>query len=336
MIQAAGPAMPLLSVRNLKVYFPAGRARPFEPKAMIKAVDDVSFEIAEGETLALVGESGCGKTTTGSAVLGLVPITSGRVAFDGRDITAMNHEECKKLWRELQVVFQDPVAALNPKRTIGQSITEPLSINRVPAEKRRARLTELLDLVGLNDSLRDRFPNELSGGQRQRVVIARALALQPRLIICDEPVSALDVSIQSQILNLLMRLQNELGLSYLFISHDLSVVRHIADRVVVMYLGTIVEEGPVDALFSDPQHPYTEALLSAILEPDPLRQRARESILLRGELPSPLNAPKGCPFVTRCPLRESACEDARPELVSNGRQRFACLVRARAFDLLIA
>lgn len=324
----APSAAPLLSVQNLKVHFPAGRASLFGAKQAVRAVDDISFDIREGETLAIVGESGCGKTTTGDAVLGLVPITSGRIEFDGRDITAMNRTEYEKLWRDLQVVFQDPVTALNPKRTVGQSITEPLSIHKIPARKRQTRLAELLDLVGLNQSLGDRFPNELSGGQRQRVVIARALALQPRLIICDEPVSALDVSIQSQILNLLMRLQKDLGLSYLFISHDLSVVRHIADRVIVMYLGTIVEEGPTDALFSNPQHPYTEALLSAILEPNPLIQRAHPRILLRGELPSPLNTPKGCAFASRCPLHQPTCDDARPKLVRNGQQSLACVVRA--------
>ncbi|KFB08110.1 ABC transporter ATP-binding protein [Nitratireductor basaltis] len=322
----------ILSVRNLKVHFPV-KGGINRPSGTVKAVDGVSFDVQAGETVAVVGESGCGKSTTGNAILSLAPITAGEVHFNGQDIARMKPAERKTLWRDLQVVFQDPVSALNPKRTIAQSIAEPLAINGYSRKEQDARVDELVALVGLNQSQRDRYPNELSGGQRQRVVIARALALNPKLVICDEPVSALDVSIQSQILNLLMELQERLGLSYLFISHDLSVVRHLADRVIVMYLGTIVEEAQTDELFTNPRHPYTRALLSAIPEPDPVVQRAKKPIPLQGELPSPLNPPAGCPFVTRCPLREEACSTIRPELTpdpTSPTHHFACLVEARA------
>ncbi|WP_299820652.1 ABC transporter ATP-binding protein [uncultured Roseibium sp.] len=322
------PRPVLLQVDTLKVHFPSGRKSLFGEEQVVKAVDGVSFRVHEGETVAIVGESGCGKSTTGNAILGLAPVTEGRVSFRGRDIAGLGPEERASMWRNLQVVFQDPVAALNPKRTIGQSIAEPLAINKVPKTQQNERVATLLDLVGLNPGQKDRFPNELSGGQRQRVVIARALALEPDLIICDEPVSALDVSIQSQILNLLMKLQRDLGLAYLFISHDLSVVRHIADRVIVMYLGHIVEQGPADILFRAPRHPYTEALLSAIPLPDPVLERAKKRVLLEGDLPSPVDPPKGCPFVTRCPIREARCADEKPALRQDeyGRET-ACFLR---------
>ncbi|WP_417691649.1 ABC transporter ATP-binding protein [Roseibium sp.] len=319
---------PLLQVKNLKVHFPSGSKGLFSEQQLVKAVDGVSFMVHAGETLAIVGESGCGKSTTGNAILGLAPVTEGQVTFRGQDIARLSPDERSRMWRNLQVVFQDPVAALNPKLTIGNSIAEPLAINGVPRAKQLERVVELLDLVGLNPSQKDRFPNELSGGQRQRVVIARALALEPDVIICDEPVSALDVSIQSQILNLLMKLQRELGLAYLFISHDLSVVRHIADRVIVMYLGHIIEQGPAEVLFSNPRHPYTEALLSAIPLPDPVAERSKKRVLLEGDLPSPLNPPKGCPFVTRCPIREERCAEAKPQLVPDENNReVACFLR---------
>lgn len=327
----------ILSVRDLKVHFPI-KGGINRPSGTVKAVDGVSFDVQAGETVAVVGESGCGKSTTGNAILSLAPITAGEVHFNGQDIARMKASERKTLWRDLQVVFQDPVSALNPKRTIAQSIAEPLAINGYSRKEQDARVDELVALVGLNQSQRDRYPNELSGGQRQRVVIARALALNPKLVICDEPVSALDVSIQSQILNLLMELQERLGLSYLFISHDLSVVRHLADRVIVMYLGTIVEEAQTDELFANPRHPYTRALLSAIPEPDPVVQRAKKPIPLQGELPSPLNPPAGCPFVTRCPLREEACSTIRPELTpdpTSPDHHFACLVEARAVPVTV-
>jgi oligopeptide transport system ATP-binding protein len=306
--------MSLLEIQDLKVHFPVRTGRFGGDHAFVKAVDGVSLTVAPNETLAVVGESGCGKSTTGNAVLGLAPITEGKVFFEGKDLSQLKPSERKHVWREMQVVFQDPVAALNPRRTIAQSIAEPLIIHKQPKDMIKSRVDELMALVGLNADQRDRRPGALSGGQRQRVVIARALALNPKLVICDEPVSALDVSIQSQILNLLMRLQRDLGLSYLFIAHDLSVVRHIADRIAVMYLGIVIEEGPTEKVFATPAHPYTQALLSAIPLPDPSLRGTNKRVVLRGELPSPLDPPKGCPFVTRCPLAEEQCTQARPML----------------------
>ena len=321
--------MSLLEITDLKVHFPVRTGRFGGGKDVVKAVDGVSLTINANETLAVVGESGCGKTTIGNAVLGLAPVTAGRITFEGRDLSTLTSSERRHVWREMQVVFQDPVSALNPRRTIAQSIAEPLVIHDHPKAQIAARVDELMGLVGLNPDQRDRRPGALSGGQRQRVVIARALALNPKLVICDEPVSALDVSIQSQILNLLMRLQRELGLSYLFIAHDLSVVRHIADRVAVMYLGLVVEEGPAAQVFANPVHPYTEALLSAIPVPDPTLRGKRKGIVLQGDLPSPLDPPNGCPFVTRCPLAEETCKDARPPLVEvSPAHHIRCRVRA--------
>ena len=308
----------LLELQDLKVHFPGrgGRSAP-----VTRAVDGVSLTIHQGETVAVVGESGCGKSTTGNAALGLAPVTEGRILFEGRDLATLRPAERRALWQQMQVVFQDPVSALNPRMSIARSIAEPLVINGWPADKVRARVDELMELVGLNPDQRDRRPTALSGGQRQRVVIARALALSPKLVICDEPVSALDVSIQSQILNLLLRLQRDLGLSYLFISHDLSVVRHIADRVCVMYLGIVVEEGPVTEVFAHPHHPYTRALISAIPRPDVSRRDRGSRILLKGDLPSPLNPPPGCPFSTRCPKAMPECSAARPALEQIGKDR---------------
>ena len=321
--------MSLLEITDLKVHFPVRTGRFGGGKDVVKAVDGVSLIINANETLAVVGESGCGKTTIGNAVLGLAPVTAGRITFEGRDLSTLTSSERRHVWREMQVVFQDPVSALNPRRTIAESIAEPLVIHDHPKAQIAARVDELMGLVGLNSDQRDRRPGALSGGQRQRVVIARALALNPKLVICDEPVSALDVSIQSQILNLLMRLQRELGLSYLFIAHDLSVVRHIADRVAVMYLGLVVEEGPAAQVFANPVHPYTEALLSAIPVPDPTLRGKRKGIVLQGDLPSPLDPPKGCPFVTRCPLAEETCKDVRPPLVEvSPAHHIRCRVRA--------
>jgi oligopeptide transport system ATP-binding protein len=317
--------MALLEVRDLKVHFALQRERK---GAVVKAVDGVSFDVDAGQTVALVGESGCGKSTTAYAVLGLTPPTGGRISFDGRDITRMSASERRTLTGDMQIVFQDPSAALNPRLSVGQSIAEPLAIAGRPRAERRRRVMELIGRVGLPASFADRLPAALSGGQRQRVVIARALALSPRLLILDEPVSSLDVSIRSQILNLLLELQRDLHLTYLFISHDLSVVRHIADQVVVLYLGTVAERGPIDAIFGAPQHPYTSALLSAIPLPDPVSQRSRTKIVLTGELPSPINPPAGCTFVGRCPIRIEACATVRPKpaLAVSGSVA-ACIVR---------
>ena len=319
----------LLQIEDLRVHFPVRTGRFGGERAVVKAVDGVSLSLAPNETLAVVGESGCGKSTTGNAVLGLAPVTSGRVLFEGRDLAGLDRAQRRAVWREMGVVFQDPVAALNPRRTVAQSIAEPLVIHGWPRAETRGRVDELMALVGLNTDQRDRRPGALSGGQRQRVVIARALALEPKLVICDEPVSALDVSIQSQILNLLLRLRRELGLGYLFIAHDLSVVRHIADRVAVMYLGIVVEEGPAAQVFARPVHPYTEALLSAIPLPDPALRGTRERIVLKGDLPSPLDPPPGCPFATRCPLVEPACREERPALTAVASHHLVrCRVRA--------
>ncbi len=321
---------PLLSVRGLKVHFPISKGFWGRDIRHVTAVDGIDFDIAPGESMALVGESGCGKSTLGAAVLGMQIPTAGTISFAGEEVRHGERETRIRLSRDIQTVFQDPVSALNPKMSIGDSIAEPLAIHGVGDAKSRAeRVAELLSLVGLHPQHAERRPNAFSGGQRQRIVIARALALQPKLLILDEPVSALDVSIRSQILNLLLDLQRRFGLSYLFISHDLSVVRHFADRVAVMYLGKLVETGPTEAVFARPVHPYTEALLSAVPLPDPIAQRARRRIILTGDLPSPANPPVGCSFVTRCPLAEEICRREPPPLVKVGvQEQAACHVRA--------
>jgi oligopeptide transport system ATP-binding protein len=307
--------VPLLRVTDLKVHYPIRGGVFRRPTGTVKAVDGVSFAINSGETFALVGESGCGKSTTGYATLGMVRSTSGQVEFLGADLARLDATALRHAQRDMQIIFQDPFSSLDPKMTVGESIGEPLLVRRVlRGSALTQRVEELLALVGLQPQHATRYPHEFSGGQRQRIVIARALALQPKLIVCDEPVSALDVSIRSQILNLLMRLQRELGVTYLFISHDLSIVRHISDRVAVMYLGHIVEEAPTDRLFAAPTHPYTQALLSAILLPDPQAQRARRPIILQGDLPSPAAPPSGCPFRTRCPMAQDPCAGTMPEL----------------------
>ena len=318
---------PLLRVRNLQVHF-TGRDRL---RSTIKAVDGVSFDLAAGRTLALVGESGCGKSTTAYAIVGLEKPTAGSIHFNGQDISRLEPKARRALATEMAIVFQDPSAALDPKMSIADSILEPLVIQGQTRGAQQRRLAELLDRVGLPAAYAGRTPNALSGGQKQRVVIARALALSPRLMVLDEPVSALDVSIRSQILNLLMELQKDLGLAYLFISHDLSVVRHVADETMVMYLGTVAEQGETGALFSAARHPYTQALLSAIPLPDPVAQRRRDKIILTGDLPSPLAPPPGCRFGSRCPLRTTACSQVRPVLEPGPEGlaiHTACLVRA--------
>src|SRR4051812_43633020 len=306
----------LLEVEGLVKHFVAARSVFGRPTAYGKAVDGVSFTVEAGKTLALVGESGCGKSTVSRLVLRLIEPDAGTVRFEGRDLGAMNAGQLRAFRRDAQIIFQDPYASLNPRMTVSQILTEPLVLyDLVPAPHRRERVDELLRLVGLEPRFARRYPHEFSGGQRQRIAIARALAVEPKLIICDEPVSALDVSIRSQILNLLRDLQDRLGLAYIFVSHDLAVVKHIADRVAVMNLGEIVEIADTDALFASPKHPYTRALLSAIPVPGPHARRSR--ILLRGEMPSALNPPSGCRFHTRCPYVIERCRVERPQLVAD-------------------
>jgi oligopeptide transport system ATP-binding protein len=306
----------LLEVRNLVKHFPVGGGMLRGPSAVVRAVDDVSFSIQRGETVGLVGESGCGKTTTGRCILQLERPTSGQIVFDGVDLTTLDQHALRAVRRRVQVIFQDPYSSLNPRMTIGQILAEPIKVHGIIPDKdaRAARVRELLEQVGLLPQHERRYPHQLSGGQRQRVGIARALAMEPSLIICDEPVSALDVSIQAQIINLLEDLQERLGLTYLFIAHDLSVVRHISDRVVVMYLGKIAEVADRRALYEEPLHPYTRALLSAVPIPDPGLEARREHTVLRGEVPSPLNPPSGCVFHPRCPIAVARCSAEVPEL----------------------
>ena len=306
----------ILEVRHLVKHFQVSTGLFGGGSGVVKAVDDVSFSIRRGETLGLVGESGCGKTTTGRCILKLEQPTSGDVIFEGRSMTSMGERELRRLRRKIQVIFQDPYSSLNPRMTVGQIIAEPLAVHGIVPGRgaRMARVRELLSHAGLLPTMADRYPHELSGGQRQRVGIARALAMEPSLIICDEPVSALDVSIQAQIINLLEDLQARFGLTYLFVAHDLSVVRHISDRVAVMYLGKIVEITDRKSLYEDPQHPYTKALLSAVPIPDPAVEATRERIVLGGEVPSPLNPPSGCVFHPRCPIAVDDCRRVVPEL----------------------
>ncbi|TWA57392.1 peptide/nickel transport system ATP-binding protein [Azospirillum baldaniorum] len=303
--------MPLLSVRDLRVEYPTARG-------LVRAVNGVSFDIASGETVGLVGESGCGKSTLGRAILRLAPITGGSVAVEGRDITGLTRRELEPVRPVVQMIFQDPQGSLNPRSTVGRSVGQPLAVAGWDRDAIEARVAELLRLVGLPPEAAHRFPHEFSGGQRQRIGIARALALKPKLIVCDEPVSALDVSVRAQVINLLKDLQAELKVSYLFISHDLSVVEHISDRVLVMYLGRIVEAGGRERIWRRPLHPYTRALLAAAPASHPRLARLRPRAVLEGELPSPLNPPTGCAFHARCPLGETRCREAMPTLRSFG------------------
>jgi oligopeptide/dipeptide ABC transporter ATP-binding protein len=307
----------LLEVKNIVKHFVAERSVFGRPTAHIKAVDGVSFAVEAGKTLALVGESGCGKSTVSRLVLRLIEPDAGAIQFEGRDLLAFGAGELRAFRRKAQIIFQDPYASLNPRMTVSQILSEPLALHDlVPPAQRRARVEELLRLVGLEPRFARRYSHEFSGGQRQRIAIARALAVEPKLIICDEPVSALDVSIRSQILNLLRNLQERLGLAYIFVSHDLAVVKHIADRIAVMNLGRIVETGDTQELFAAPRHPYGRALLSAIPVPKPQAKRSR--MLLRGEMPSALNPPPGCHFHTRCPYTIERCRVEDPELLADG------------------
>ncbi len=313
--------MSLLEVDGIAKHFALSRG--LFNTDYVRAVDGISFEVGAGETLALVGESGCGKSTVGRLILRLIEATSGAVRFEGKNLFDLSDSEMRVMRRRLQIVFQDPYASLNPRMTVGQMLEEPLALHDlVPPNRRRDRVIELLELVGMAAHHAQRYPHEFSGGQRQRIGIARALAVEPRLIVCDEPVSALDVSIQAQVINLLRDLQQRLGLSYLFIAHDLAVVKHIANRVAVMYLGKIVELAETETLFNAPRHPYTQALLSAI--PVPVPHAARNRTLLQGDLPSPLKPPSGCTFHPRCPYAADVCKTVVPVLEQNDGHAIAC------------
>lgn len=305
----------LVEVKNLKKYFPAGGS--LMNKKYAKALDGVSFEIREGETLGLVGESGCGKTTVGRSILRLIPSTDGEIWFDGENITHYNEKQMRPLRSEMQIIFQDPYGCLDPRKTVFELIAAPLKLHGItnPAQL-KMRVLELMEEVGLRSDYMDRFPHEFSGGQRQRIGIARAIAINPKLIVCDEPVSALDVSVQAQVVNLLKKLQKEHGLTYLFISHDLRVVKHLCDRIVVMYLGVVVESGTKEEIYGNPSHPYTQALLSAV--PEMGSDRAKNRVILQGDIPSPLHVPSGCRFHTRCPMATEKCAAEVPAAVDLG------------------
>jgi len=318
---------PLLEIENLKKHYPVHSGLWGKVHSWVKAVDGVSLQIRQGETLGVVGESGCGKTTLGRLLLRLIEATDGRVVYQGRDLMSLGKNDMRTLRRRMQIIFQDPYSSLNPRMTVGGIIGEALKIHKlVEPDQIDARIAELMEMVGLQSSYSRRYPHEFSGGQRQRIGIARALAVEPEFIVADEPVSALDVSIQAQIINLLQDLQRELGLTYMFIAHDLSVVRHISDRVAVMYLGRVVELANRDQLYEEPSHPYTRALLSAVPVPEP--GAAKQRVILEGDVPNPASIPSGCPFHPRCPERRDFCTQIVPQLVDlgNGHQT-ACLLR---------
>jgi oligopeptide/dipeptide ABC transporter ATP-binding protein len=317
--------MPLLQIKNLKKYFPVNQAFLSRTKEYVKAVDGVTLDVADGETLGLVGESGCGKSTLGRCVIRLIEPTSGAVIFEDQNITDYNPTEMREIRRKMQIIFQDPYSSLNPRMRVGDIVGEGMQIHNIATgDDLKFRVMELLDKVGLREEHYDRYPHEFSGGQRQRIGVARALAVNAKFIVADEAVSALDVSIQAQILNLLQDLQKEFSLTYFFISHDLRVVEHVSDRVAVMYLGKIVEIAPAAKIYSDSQHPYTRALLSAVPIPDPTRKAER--IVLEGDVPSPINPPPGCSFHPRCPFAEKICSEKEPELAFDGDHGVSCHV----------
>lgn len=316
---------PILQVEHLKTYFDVTNGL-FQKKQIVKAVDDVTFDVYKGETFGLVGESGCGKSTLGRTIVKINPVTSGKVLYDGEDITKLKGDAEKKFRKRVQTIFQDPYASLNPRMTVGEIIREPMVIHNLHGSQKEQeeRVVELLQIVGLKPDHIRRYPHEFSGGQRQRISIARTLALDPEFIICDEPISALDVSIQAQIINLLKHVQETMGISYLFVAHDLSMVKHISDRIGVMYLGHMMEIGESVSLYRSPMHPYTKALLSAVPIPDPKVAKSRERIILEGELPSPINPPSGCPFRTRCPKATEKCAAEMPQMRQIGDRQVAC------------
>ncbi len=318
---------PIIKVKNLKTHFDVTKGM-FSPKQIVKAVDDVSFEVYPNETFGLVGESGCGKSTLGRTIVKLYEPNSGTIIFDNQDITKIKGDAVKQYHKDVQMIFQDPYASLNPRMTVGEIIKEPMTIHKIYDNEndKEARVKELLQIVGLKPDHIRRYPYEFSGGQRQRIGIARALALNPKFIVCDEPISALDVSIQAQIINLLKKIQKELGISYLFIAHDLSMVKHISDRIGVMYLGHLVESGPSDDVYNKPLHPYTSALLSAVPVPDPKLAKEKKRIILEGEIPSPINPPSGCVFSGRCPKAHKRCFEQVPSVINVGQRQIACFL----------
>lgn len=317
----------ILKVDNLKVYFPVSNGF-LKKKSFVKAVDGISFEIKKGETFGLVGESGCGKSTTGRAIVKIYKPTDGIVEFEGKDVTKIKGTDIKQFKKDMQMIFQDPYASLNPRMTVGEIIREPMDIHGIydTKEEREKRVRELLEIVGLKPDHIRRYPHEFSGGQRQRIGIARTLALNPKFIVCDEPISALDVSIQAQVINLLEEIQEKMGISYLFIAHDLSMVKHISDRIGVMYLGNMVEVGKSDDVYHHPLHPYTQALLSSVPIPDPKAAGLKKRIVLEGELPSPIDPPSGCVFRTRCPKATERCAQEKPKLRSVDGRQVACFL----------
>ncbi len=319
----------ILEVKNLKMYFDVSKA--FQAKKYVKAVDDISFSIKRGETLGLVGESGCGKSTLGRCIVRIYDPTEGSIIFNGVDIATKKNKELKDYRKASQMIFQDPYSSLDPRMTVGEIIREPMDIHKIydTKEERTKRVQELLQIVGLKPDHIRRYPHEFSGGQRQRIGIARALALNPEFIVCDEPISALDVSIQAQVINLLEKIQKEMDVAYLFIAHDLSMVKHISDRIGVMYLGRIVELGESDDLYSNPLHPYTRALLSSVPIPDPKIAKTKKRIVLEGELPSPINPPSGCTFRLRCPHATERCANEVPKLTKVGTREVACFLYER-------
>ncbi|WP_136809333.1 ABC transporter ATP-binding protein [Desulfosediminicola flagellatus] len=318
---------PILTVNGLKVYFPISSGKLFVPPMPLKAVDDVSFELYSGETLGVVGESGCGKSTLGRGILQLIEPTAGEVIWEGKHLEGLPSKEMIIYRKNLQIIFQDPLASLNPRMTIGDIIAEPLTVHypQLSNEQKKEKVAEIMEQVGLLPQMINRYPHEFSGGQCQRIGVARAMILRPKLIVCDEPVSALDVSIQAQIVNLIQELQQSFGLSLIFISHDLSIVRHISHRIMVLYLGNVMEVADKQTLYDEPKHPYTKALISAVPIPDPELEKNKQRIVLEGDLPSPLTPPSGCVFRTRCPIAKAICAKEKPHLVEAGKNhQVAC------------